>query len=114
MRFALVTMETPESRRHAKEHREEHRTRLEAWMGQQAEAGVLVGGEAFETEAVGAVTVRTDSEGRATVTEGPFADVDETLGGFVLIDVTDRDAAVRVAASWPTGETVEIRPIWHG
>lgn len=112
MKFALVTLETSDSRRHIQEHREEHRKSIEAWVGEQAQAGRLVGGEAFETEAMDPVTVRHGAGGAASVTEGPAAGGDETLGGFFIIQVADRDEAVEVAKSWPTGETIEIRPIW--
>ena len=112
MKFALVVIETEDSRRHIRENRADHRARIEAWMAEQAQAGVLVGGEAFETESMGPVTVRRDNEGNATVTEEPFAGTDETLGGYLLIEVTNRDDAVAVAKSFPTEETIEVRPVW--
>ena len=114
MKFALVVIETEESRRGVREHRDQHRARIQAWMAEQAQAGTLIGGEAFETETVGPVTVRRDAGGAATVTEGPFAGARETLGGYLLVDVANRDEAVELAKSWPTGETIEVRPIWGG
>jgi hypothetical protein len=36
----------------------------------------------------------------------------ETLGGYLLVEVADRDEAVDLARSWPTGETIEVRPLW--
>jgi hypothetical protein len=113
MKFALVAFETPDSRRHIQEHREEHRKSLEAWVGEQAQAGRLVGGEAFETEQIAPVTVRHTSGNGVEVTEGPAAGGEETLGGYFIIQVADRDEAVEVAKSWPTGETIEIRPVWE-
>jgi hypothetical protein len=112
MRFALVTIETDDSRRHSREHRADHRARIEAWMSEQARSGTLVGGEAFDTEQLEPVTVRRDPSGKVTVTEGPFAGDHETLGGYLLVEVADRDEAVDLAKSWPTGETIEVRPIW--
>ena len=52
-------------------------------------------------------------EGRRLVTDGPFAETKEQLGGFFLIDVQNLDEAVAVAARLPgTGRgTAEIRPI---
>ncbi len=81
-------------------------------MAEQARAGKLLGGEAFETETIGPVTVRRAGAGEVTVAEGPFAGAAETLGGFLLVDVADREEAVELAKSWPTEETIEIRPIW--
>lgn len=51
--------------------------------------------------------------GRRVVTDGPFAETREQLGGFYLIDVPDLDAAIRIAERHPGARhgTVEIRPI---
>ena len=52
-------------------------------------------------------------DGKASVTDGPFAETKEHLGGIFLIDVRDLDRALELAeeipAAW-TG-TVEIRPV---
>jgi hypothetical protein len=112
LKFALVTIETERSRRNILEDRAKHRKSIEAWMAEQARAGKLVGGEAFETEKMGPVTVRHDDSGAVTVAEEPFAGESETLGGFLLVDVADREEAVELAKSWPSGETIEVRPVW--
>jgi hypothetical protein len=51
--------------------------------------------------------------GRVTATDGPFAEVKEVLGGFNLIEATDMDEAVRIAAQFPWARTgcVEVRPV---
>lgn len=51
--------------------------------------------------------------GRSLVTDGPFAETSEVLGGFYLIDVPNLDAAIRIAERHPGARvgTVEIRPI---
>ncbi len=111
MRFALVTLETPESRRHIQEHREDHGKIIAAWVGEQAQAGRLLGGEAFETEKVPPATVRFP-DGSPVVTDGPATGDNETIGGYFIIQVADRAEAIEVAKTWPAGETIEIRPIW--
>jgi hypothetical protein len=111
VKFALVTFETPDSRRHIQEHREEHRNSIAAWVGEQAQAGRLVGGEAFETEKTGPATVRFGEKG-AEVIDGPATGGDETLGGYFIIQAANRDEAVEIAKTWPTGETIEVRPVW--
>ena len=52
-------------------------------------------------------------EGKRLVTDGPFAETREQLGGYYLIDVDDLDAAIRVAGQIPGARkgTVEIRPV---
>jgi hypothetical protein len=52
-------------------------------------------------------------EGKRLVTDGPFAETREQLGGFFLIDATDLDEAIAIAARIPMARrgTVEIRPV---
>ena len=52
-------------------------------------------------------------EGRSLVTDGPFAETREQLGGYFLIDVQDKLEAIRVAARIPGARigAVEIRPV---
>jgi hypothetical protein len=52
-------------------------------------------------------------DGKTMVTDGPFAETREILGGFYLIDVPDLDEAIRIAARHPGARkgTVEIRPV---
>jgi hypothetical protein len=59
-----------------------------------------------------ATSIRNDG-GKKLVTDGPFAETHEQLGGYFLIDVPDLDAAIAVAKRIPGGNkgTVEIRPI---
>lgn len=59
-----------------------------------------------------AATVRV-REGKTSVLDGPFAEAKEHIGGFFLIDVADREEALRVAAGWPSARigTIEVRPI---
>jgi hypothetical protein len=52
-------------------------------------------------------------EGKRLVTDGPFAETREQLGGYFLIDAKDLDAAIAVAARIPMARrgTVEVRPV---
>ncbi|TDD71091.1 hypothetical protein E1262_07965 [Jiangella aurantiaca] len=52
--------------------------------------------------------------GRTLLTDGPFADTKEVLGGIVLIEAADLDEAIEVAAGIPAaryGGVVEVRPV---
>lgn len=62
------------------------------------------------TSAATSVRVR---EGRRLVTDGPFAETREQLGGYFLIDAPDLDAAIAIAGRIPGARvgTVEIRPV---
>jgi len=52
-------------------------------------------------------------EGKRLVTDGPFAETREQLGGYFLIDVENLDVAIDIAGRIPAGRygTVEIRPV---
>ena len=52
-------------------------------------------------------------EGKRLVTDGPFAETREQLGGYYLIDAADLDDAIRIAERIPPARygTVEIRPV---
>jgi len=47
------------------------------------------------------------------VTEGPYAEVAEQLGGFYLIDVDSMETALDLARLLPDGYTIEVRPAIH-
>jgi hypothetical protein len=59
-----------------------------------------------------ATTVRIRN-GKLSVTDGPFAETKETLGGFFLIEADDLDEAIQIAAKWPSARlgSIEVRPI---
>ena len=52
-------------------------------------------------------------DGKRLVTDGPFAETREQLGGYFLIDAKDLDEAIGIAGRIPAGRwgTVEIRPV---
>jgi len=62
-----------------------------------------------------ASTVRVRS-GKLAVTDGPFAETKETLGGFFLIEAKDINEAIAIAAEWPSARigSIEVRPIEDG
>jgi hypothetical protein len=76
-----------------------------------ADAGVKVGGAALQPSQT-ATTVRVQ-DGERVVTDGPFAETREVLGGYYLLDVPDLDAAIDWAAKCPGSNygSVEVRPI---
>jgi hypothetical protein len=87
----------------------------EDWMAYDKEvrdAGVFVSGESL-ADLVTATTVRVGRDGGRTVTDGPFAETREVLGGFYVIDVPDLDAALDWAARCPGSRdgSVVVRPV---
>lgn len=82
-----------------------------AFIGEIAQSGVMVSGEGLLSPET-ATTLRIE-DGTRQVSEGPFADIKEALGGYLIIDVPDLDAALDWASKAPcvTAGSVEIRPV---
>ena len=83
-----------------------------AYNEAMAKAGAIVGGERLRpTSATTSVRVR---DKKAVVLDGPYAETQEQLGGYYIIDVPDLDQAIDWAKKCPAAEfgTVEVRPIW--
>ena len=74
-------------------------------------AGKNKGGAPLERSAT-ATTVRVRN-GKTMVTDGPFAETKEQLGGYYLVDAKDLDEAISIAARIPGAKwgSVEVRPI---
>jgi hypothetical protein len=94
---------------------EEMRNAMDAWNAfdkEAVEAGVLIACEPLEW-ADDATSIRIDQDGDRTVTDGPFAETKEQLGGFALLDVEDFDEAMRWADKVPVAPntTIEVREI---
>jgi hypothetical protein len=75
------------------------------------ESGRLVAAEALQSVRT-ATTVRVRN-GKSSVTDGPFAETKEQLGGIFLIDARDLNEAIQVALQWPSARlgSIEVRPI---
>ena len=85
-----------------------------AYIGAMAQVGVMKSGNGLQPPETGTTLriadgVREISDG--TVQDGPFADTKESLGGYVVIDVPDLDAALEWAARAPCASagSVQIR-----
>ena len=78
------------------------------WFEEYTKAGKVIGGE--ELQGPSTATTVSRKNGRIAVTDGPFIEAKEVIGGFALIDVEDLDEALEMAKAWPGGP-VEVRPI---
>ena len=80
-------------------------------FGQRYES-VIRGGNALQS-ATTATSIRPGPADGNTVTDGPFAETKEALGGYYLIEAADLDEAIGVAKQVPTRfGGVEVRPVW--
>ena len=76
-----------------------------------AEKNWLVAGDALQ--ATSTATVVRAPDGKPVITDGPFAETKEQLGGYYLLDVANVDEAIEAGARCPgaTFGTIELRPI---
>ena len=119
MRFVMFTFTHPDDaaawERLSAEEQEADVDLHRAWFGKYRDK--IVGGE----ELAYPPTFRTLRPGRqgegAVVTDGPFVETKEILGGFVIIEAADLDEAVGMAAEWPSlasrpNATVQLQPVF--
>lgn len=82
-----------------------------AFSREVEEKGVLLGGEALKpVQTASTLRVR---EGKVQISDGPFAETKEQLGGFYMLDCKDLDEALDFASRIPSAEhgCVEVRPV---
>jgi hypothetical protein len=73
--------------------------------------GFYLGGEALQPNPT-ATTIRI-RDGQTIVTDGPFAETKEALGGFYLVEARDLDHAIELGKACPGAKwaTIEVRPV---
>ena len=86
-----------------------------AWNALRKElkaAGVLLSNNGLDPVAI-ATTVRV-REDKTFITDGPFAETHEQLGGYFLLECKDLDEAIHWAEKIPAAKygSIEIRPLW--
>jgi len=82
------------------------------WFEEHSKAGRIVGGAELQGPS-SSTTVRF-SNGKPIVTDGPFIEAKEIIGGFAIVEVKDLDEALSMAKTWRgggDGRIVEIRPV---
>ena len=93
---------------------EEMKEAMDAWTAfdkEAVEAGALIACEPLE-DASEATTIRLAGDGEQTVTDGPFAETKEQLGGFALLECEDFDEAMSWARKVPMGAgSIEVRQV---
>lgn len=82
-----------------------------SYLEELTKRGQVIAAEALQSVRK-AATVRVRS-GAVAMTDGPFAETKEQLGGFFLITARDLNEAVQIASRWPSARlgSIEVRPI---
>ena len=86
---------------------------VRAWGDDLSRRGIWVDGNLLRP-AEEATTVRV-RDGDVLLSDGPFAETKEQMGGYALIDCADLDEAIAAAAGHPGARfgMVEVRPLWE-
>ena len=95
--------------------KEELQAAKETWAEfrkEMSSSGVLVSSSGVAPD-TSATTVRVRND-KTMITDGPFAETHEQLGGYFLVECKDLDEAIRWAEKIPTAKygSIEIRPLW--
>jgi hypothetical protein len=116
MKYVLMFVDTVENQKVwenlPKEQMAAAYAHVNKWFEDHSKTGQIVGGE----ELLGpnsATTVRFKN-GKPIVTDGPFIEAKEVIGGFAIVEVKDLDEALAMAKVWPGGgedRIVEVRPV---
>jgi len=84
-----------------------------AWFERWGQAGKIADGGAQLDSVKTAKTIRAGADGKPVVTDGPYLELKEVVGGVVILNADDVDDAVAVASTWPLSgsASIEVRPV---
>ena len=93
------------------EQGEELMAEVNAIMKELTDSGELVGGEAL-ADPSNTKTIRL-VDGAPAITDGPFAEAKEHLGGYLILDCESVERAAEIARRWPSARftPLEVRPL---
>jgi len=85
---------------------------VKSWVENMSERGVRLHGGPLRS--AGEARIVRVQDGELLVSDEPFAETKEQIGGYDVVECTDLDAAIQVAAGHPLARTagVEVRPFW--
>jgi hypothetical protein len=112
MKYVLLFASTRERSNEWESMPDDVRAQAYARIGKWFEenAAVMRGGNELQSPDT-ATTVRFNGSGEPFVTDGPFIEGNEVIGGYAEVDVADLDQALRLARTWPGQGIVEVRPV---
>lgn len=88
---------------------------INAWYEKWAATGKVLDAGAELDSSRKAKTISRGADGQPVVTDGPYLELKEVVGGFIMLDTDGIDEAVVIASGWPGiashGDKVEVRPV---
>jgi hypothetical protein len=116
MKYVLLFADSVEARRSWEQMPEATRVaayeHINKWFEDGTKSGRITGGAELQGPS-SSTTVRFKG-GKPVVTDGPFIEAKEIIGGFAIVEVNDLDEALAMAKTWPGGgdsRIVEVRPV---
>jgi hypothetical protein len=110
MKYVMLILDTEAAGKLTPEEYQAWSSEVMAWYEKNATTGILADGGAQLQKPETAKTVRASG-----VTDGPFMESKEVLGGYSVLETDTIDEAVEVAKGWPGVErglvTIEVRPV---
>jgi hypothetical protein len=110
MKYVMLILDTEAAAKLTAEERQAWGSEIMAWYEKNAGTGVLADGGAQLQGPDTAKTVRVGG-----VTDGPYIESKEVLGGYSVLEAETIDEAVEVAKGWPGVDrglvTMELRPV---
>lgn len=112
MKYLLLMYANESAGPQTEEERQAAGPTWHALLQETKKAGVLIDSNGVLPTA-DATTVRI-RDGQSLITDGPFAETHEQLGGYFVLDCQDLDEAIQWAEKIPTAQygSIEIRPLW--
>ena len=114
MRYMLIILgDESKYANRSDEERAEAGARWADYTQALVDAGAFVSGEGLQSVTT-ATTLRVEN-GERMLTDGPFAETKEQIGGYYVVDCNDLDEAIEVASKIPGAQhgSIEVRPIWE-
>ena len=114
MRYLMIH-KLDESRPEAWNPSQEFQDAMGALMNEYAESGVLLAAEGVTQSKDGAIVRKTDGGG-VSVTDGPFSEAREVIGGFALVNVANKQEALELASKFASlfdEVSVEVRRVFE-
>ena len=114
MRFMVIVKSTPDTEAGVMPTTEDMAA-MQAYNEELVNAGIMLAGEGLHPSSAGA-RVRFDTEGRATVVDGPFAETKELIAGFWILQASSKDEVLEWVKKIPSGPgqpaEVEVRQVF--
>jgi len=110
MRYAMVIIKADEEWEAMSEAEREFESLIRWWTDLRASGKIVAGAQLAPPRTATTLSWRGASP---VVTDGPYVEAKETVGGFALLEVDTAAEAMEIASSWPSrvGIRIELRPV---